>query len=208
MTHHLFGGDGVAEIVDFATPSKRIKELFQENFGDFGALATDVDAGLGIVDTDSLEVIVLDGGVAFGNGGIDILNATGGAELSDAGMLVGEAVFIVLLGAGGVVAVIRSCRIVEAGGIVGGRARGTLAVGINYHDADTCVLDVILGDSELRERELPLIEGMLVGGNLADEVNEIVVGLEVHAELNTKTKIYCGCKNLSLIHISEPTRPY
>lgn len=24
---------------------------------------------------------------------------------------------------------------------------------------------------------------------------EIVVGLEVHAELNTKTKIYCGCKN-------------
>ena len=108
MTHHLFGGDGVAEIVDFATPSKRIKELFQENFGDFGALATDVDAGLGIVDTDSLEVIVLDGGVAFGNGGIDILNATGGAELSDAGMLVGEAVFIVLLGAGGVVAVIRS----------------------------------------------------------------------------------------------------
>ena len=86
MTHRLFGGDGVAEIVDSATPSKRVKELFQENFGDFGALATDVDAGLGIVDTDSLEVIVLDGGVAFGNGGIDILNATGGAELSDAGM--------------------------------------------------------------------------------------------------------------------------
>ncbi|MEA5011673.1 MAG: Asp-tRNA(Asn)/Glu-tRNA(Gln) amidotransferase subunit GatB [Angelakisella sp.] len=24
---------------------------------------------------------------------------------------------------------------------------------------------------------------------------EIVIGLEVHAELNTKTKIYCGCKN-------------
>ena len=24
---------------------------------------------------------------------------------------------------------------------------------------------------------------------------EIVVGLEVHAELNTKTKIYCSCKN-------------
>lgn len=26
---------------------------------------------------------------------------------------------------------------------------------------------------------------------------EIVVGLEVHAELNTKTKIYCGCKTPS-----------
>ena len=24
---------------------------------------------------------------------------------------------------------------------------------------------------------------------------EIVVGLEVHAELSTKTKIFCGCKN-------------
>lgn len=24
---------------------------------------------------------------------------------------------------------------------------------------------------------------------------EIVVGLEVHAELNTETKIYCSCKN-------------
>ena len=24
---------------------------------------------------------------------------------------------------------------------------------------------------------------------------EIVVGLEVHAELNTQTKIYCSCKN-------------
>ena len=24
---------------------------------------------------------------------------------------------------------------------------------------------------------------------------EMVVGLEVHAELNTKTKIFCGCKN-------------
>lgn len=35
LTHRLFGGDGVAEIVDFATPSKRVKELFQENFGDF-----------------------------------------------------------------------------------------------------------------------------------------------------------------------------
>lgn len=60
MTHRLFGGDGVAEIIDFSTPSKRVKELFQEDFGDFGALATDVDAGLRIVDTDSLEVIVLD----------------------------------------------------------------------------------------------------------------------------------------------------
>lgn len=33
---------------------------------------------------------------------------------------------------------------------------------------------------------------------------EIVVGLEVHAELNTKTKIYCGCKN-SFGSMSIPT---
>ena len=25
---------------------------------------------------------------------------------------------------------------------------------------------------------------------------EAVIGLEIHAELNTETKIFCGCKNL------------
>jgi len=24
---------------------------------------------------------------------------------------------------------------------------------------------------------------------------DIVIGLEIHAELNTKTKVFCGCKN-------------
>lgn len=36
---------------------------------------------------------------------------------------------------------------------------------------------------------------------------EVVVGLEVHAELNTKTKIYCGCKNSFGLEVNTQVCP-
>lgn len=145
-------------------------------FAYFGALALDVElAGGGVGDADALEVVVLGGGIGADCGGVD----AGGAEVADAGVGVGEGVLVLFLGAGGFVLAVGLVGIVEHGRVVGRRAGGALAVGVDYHQADAFVLDVVLGDAELGQGELPLVEGMVLGLDFADEVDEAVVAEQV-----------------------------